>query len=108
MYGSAVCPALASTSPGGSTVKNHDDDSAGDGGRDGRLVTAVRGLYERFRQLAHEAAKFGVVGTIAFLTATIGTNLLHFRAGMGPLTSNVIATIAGTCVAFVEIGRAHV
>jgi putative flippase GtrA len=64
-------------------------------------VTIVRGLYERFRQLAHEVAKFGVVGTIAFLTATIGTNLLHFRAGMGPLTANVVATVAGTCVAFV-------
>ena len=63
-------------------------------------MTVVRGLYERFRQLVHEAAKFGVVGATAFLTATIGTNLLHFRAGMGPLTSNVIATIAGTCVAF--------
>jgi putative flippase GtrA len=63
-------------------------------------VTVVRGLYGRFRQLVHEAAKFGTVGAIAFLTATIGTNLLHFRAGMGPLTSNVIATIAGTCVSF--------
>jgi putative flippase GtrA len=63
-------------------------------------VTVVRGLYERFRQLVHEAAKFGTVGAIAFLTATVGTNLLHFRAGMGPLTSNVIATIAGTFVSF--------
>ena len=63
-------------------------------------MTVVRGLYGRFRQLVHEAAKFGTVGAIAFLTATIGTNLLHFRAGMGPLTSNVIATIAGTFVSF--------
>jgi putative flippase GtrA len=68
--------------------------------QDGRLVTVVRGLYERFRQLVHEAAKFGVVGATAFLVATIGTNLLHFRAGLGPLTSNVIATIVGTFVAF--------
>ena len=63
-------------------------------------MTVVRGLYERFRQLVHEAAKFGTVGVFAFLTATIGTNLLHFQAGLGPLTSNVIATIAGTFVAF--------
>jgi putative flippase GtrA len=63
-------------------------------------VTVVRRLYERFRQLVHEAAKFGAVGAIAFLTATIGTNLLHFRAGLDPLTSNVIATIAGTLVSF--------
>ena len=63
-------------------------------------MTVVRGLYERFRQLVHEVAKFGVVGAIAFVVATVGTNLLHFRAGLGPLTSNVFATIAGTCVAF--------
>ena len=63
-------------------------------------MTVVRGLYERFRQLVHEAAKFGTVGAVAFLTATIGTNLLHFRAGQGPLISNVIATIAGTFVSF--------
>ena len=63
-------------------------------------MTVVRRLYERFRQLVHEAAKFGTVGAVAFLTATIGTNLLHFRAGQGPLISNVIATIAGTFVAF--------
>jgi putative flippase GtrA len=63
-------------------------------------VTVVRGLYERFRQLVHEAAKFGVVGAIAFMVAVVGTNLLHFRAGLGPLTSNVIATVVGTCVSF--------
>jgi putative flippase GtrA len=65
------------------------------------LVTVIRGLYERFRQLVHELAKFGVVGAIAFLVAAVGTNLLHFRAGMGPLMSNVIATIAATFVAFI-------
>src|SRR5262245_16572034 len=69
--------------PEGGTVKDHDYDSAGDTRQDGRLVTVVRRLYERFRQLVHEAAKFGTVGAVAFLTATIGTNLLHFRAGMG-------------------------
>jgi putative flippase GtrA len=63
-------------------------------------VTAIRGLYERFRQLVHEAAKFGVVGATAFLATTVGTNLLHFQAGLGPLTSNVIATVAATCLAY--------
>jgi putative flippase GtrA len=72
----------------------------GDAPQDGHLVTAVCGLHEWFRQLVREAAKFGVVGAIAFLATTVGTNLLHFRAGLGPLTSNVIATFAATCVAF--------
>ena len=43
-------------------------------------MTVVRGLYERFRQLVHEAAKFGTVGAVAFLVATIGTNLLRARS----------------------------
>jgi putative flippase GtrA len=67
---------------------------------DGRLVTVVRGLYERFQRLIHEAAKFGVVGAIAFVVTTVGTNLLHFQAGLGPLTSNVIATIVATFVSY--------
>jgi putative flippase GtrA len=63
-------------------------------------VTVVRRLYDRFQRLIHEAAKFGVVGAIAFLVTTIGTNLLHFQVGMGPLTSNVIATLAATFVSY--------
>jgi putative flippase GtrA len=67
---------------------------------DGHLVTVVRGLYERFQRLIHEAAKFGVVGAIAFVVTTVGTNLLHFQAGLGPLTSNVIATVVATFVSY--------
>jgi putative flippase GtrA len=63
-------------------------------------VTVVRGLYERFQRLIHEAAKFGVVGAIAFVVTTVGTNLLHFQAGWGPLTSNVIATVVATFVSY--------
>jgi putative flippase GtrA len=63
-------------------------------------VSVVRGLYGRFQRLIHEAAKFGVVGAIAFVVTTVGTNLLHFQAGLGPLTSNVIATIVATFVSY--------
>jgi putative flippase GtrA len=63
-------------------------------------VTYARKLYERFRQLIHELAKFGVVGVIAFLVTEVGTNLLHFQAALGPLISNVIATVVATCVSF--------
>jgi hypothetical protein len=38
-------------------------------------------------QLVHELAKFGIIGVLAVLVADIGTNLLHFQAGMGPLTA---------------------
>jgi putative flippase GtrA len=63
-------------------------------------VTYARKLYERFQQLIHELAKFGVVGVIAFLVTEVGTNLLHFQASLGPLISNVIATVVATCVSF--------
>jgi putative flippase GtrA len=64
------------------------------------LVALVRALYGRFQRLIHEAAKFGVIGAIAFVVTTVGTNLLHFQVGLGPLTSNVIATIVATFVSY--------
>ena len=63
-------------------------------------MTVVRGLYQRFQHLIHEAAKFGVIGAIAFVVTTVGTNLLHFQVGLGPLTSNVIATVVATFVSY--------
>ena len=63
-------------------------------------MALVRALYGRFQRLIHEAAKFGVVGAIAFVVTTVGTNLLHFQVGLGPLTSNVIATIVATFVSY--------
>jgi putative flippase GtrA len=64
------------------------------------LVALVRALYGRFQRPIHEVAKFGVVGAIAFVVTTVGTNLLHFQTGLGPLTSNVIATIVATFVSY--------
>jgi putative flippase GtrA len=63
-------------------------------------VRLTRRLYERFRMLIHELAKFGIVGGIAFLVTEVGTNLLHFQAELGPITSNVIATVVATCVSY--------
>jgi putative flippase GtrA len=50
--------------------------------------------------LVHELAKFGVIGVLAVLVADIGTNVLDFQVGMGPLTSNVIATVVSTLVSY--------
>jgi putative flippase GtrA len=52
-------------------------------------------------QLACELTKFGIVGGLAVLIADIGTNVLHFQAGLGPLVSNVIATVVATAVSYV-------
>jgi putative flippase GtrA len=63
-------------------------------------VSLVSVLYGRFRLLASELGKFGVVGVLAFVVTDAGTNLLHFRAGQGPLTANVIATVVAMAVSY--------
>jgi len=63
-------------------------------------VDLLRDLYARFRVLIHEVAKFGLVGIIAFFITLGGANVLHYGAGLGPLTSVTIATAAATVFAF--------
>jgi putative flippase GtrA len=67
----------------------------------GRPVTVVRGLYERFRQLIHEAAKFGVVGVVGVIITNVGYAVLHNSFGTGPVTAATIATIVATAVSYV-------
>jgi len=57
-------------------------------------------LSGRSWQLVSEVAKFGIVGIVAFLIADIGSNVLHFQFGVGPLISNVIATTVATAVSY--------
>jgi putative flippase GtrA len=57
-------------------------------------------LYRRFALLIHEVAKFGVIGALAFVVTWAGTNVLHFSLGMGPLTSNAIATVVAATFAY--------
>jgi len=57
-------------------------------------------LYERFRMLIHEAAKFGVVGLAGFIVSLGGADVLHFDLGVGKYKAVVIATIAATVVTF--------
>jgi putative flippase GtrA len=63
-------------------------------------VSLVPALYARFRLLAYELGKFGAVGVLAFLVTDAGTNLLHFQAGQGPLTANVVATVVAMAVSY--------
>jgi putative flippase GtrA len=64
-------------------------------------VTLVRDLYERFRHLIHEAAKFGVVGIVGVFITNAVYDLLHSRYHVGPVTSTTVATIIATAVSFV-------
>jgi len=59
-------------------------------------VSFAHGLYERFRHLIHEMAKFGVIGLIGVVITDLAYNLLYYSVGLGPLTSVTIATIAAT------------
>lgn len=63
-------------------------------------MDSARRLYERFRQLIHEGAKFGIVGIIGVIITDGGTNLLRSSLHIGWLTANVIATIAATTFAY--------
>lgn len=60
----------------------------------------ARRLIGWIRRLVPELAKFGMIGAVAFVIADSGSNLLYFQAGLDPLTSNAIATVAGTAFAF--------
>jgi putative flippase GtrA len=70
-------------------------------GKDGRLVKFARTLYERFRQLIHEFAKFGVIGVLGLIITNGVYDVLHNHLGVGPVTSTTIATIVATAVAYV-------
>jgi putative flippase GtrA len=64
-------------------------------------VDSAKRLYERFRQLIHEGAKFGVVGIIGVIITDGGTNLLKSHTSMSWLVATTIATIAATAFAYV-------
>jgi putative flippase GtrA len=65
------------------------------------LVSYVRGLYERFRQLIHEGLKFAIVGMIGVIITDGGANLLRAHYHMGWLSATVISTLVATCFAYV-------
>jgi len=63
-------------------------------------VGSARRLYERFRQLIHEGAKFGIVGIIGVIITDGGTNLLKSTTSISWLKANVVATIVATTFAY--------
>jgi putative flippase GtrA len=64
-------------------------------------VGFARSLYERFRVLIHEAAKFGVVGAVGFAVSLGGADVLHFDLNFNKYTAVVIATVLATIVTFI-------
>lgn len=64
-------------------------------------MSRVRELYERFRLLIHEGAKFGIIGAIGVVVYNLVNGLLHFRLHAGPLTSATVAVVVTTITSYV-------
>jgi putative flippase GtrA len=63
-------------------------------------VDGAKRLYERFKVLIHEGAKFGIVGIIGVIITDGGTNVLRSSWNLGWLTANVLATVIATTFAY--------
>lgn len=64
------------------------------------LAKLPRRLWERFEHLVVELAKFGTVGSVAFVVDVVLSNVLRFGVGLGPLTSKAISVAVSATVAF--------
>ncbi len=64
-------------------------------------MSTVRRLYERFRLLIHEGAKFGVIGLIGVVVYNLVNSWMVVGLGLGPLTSATIAVIVTTITSYV-------
>ncbi|MGI9005849.1 MAG: GtrA family protein [Streptosporangiaceae bacterium] len=64
-------------------------------------MSRVRELYERFRLLIHEGAKFGTIGAIGVIVYNLVNGWLHFGLHAGPLTSATVAVVVTTMTSYV-------
>jgi putative flippase GtrA len=64
-------------------------------------VKLIRDVYDRFRVLIHEVAKFGIVGSLAFVLTIVLVNVFHSGAGLGEIAATTLANILATVFAFV-------
>ncbi|MDL4776096.1 MULTISPECIES: GtrA family protein [Thermomonosporaceae] len=63
-------------------------------------MSLVATLHRRFAHLVRELAKFGSVGAIAFVITLVLGNALNSGMGVGPLTSNGVATVVATTFSY--------
>ena len=64
-------------------------------------MSGVRKLYERFRLLIHEGAKFAIIGGTGVLIYNAVNGFLHFKVHTGPLTAATVAVIVTTIISYV-------
>ncbi|MGI5206802.1 GtrA family protein [Spirillospora sp. CA-108201] len=63
-------------------------------------MSLVARIHRRFSHLVRELAQFGSVGAIAFVITVGVGNGLHTGLGVGPLTSNGVATVVATTFSY--------
>ncbi|MDA8321814.1 MAG: GtrA family protein [Actinomycetota bacterium] len=61
-------------------------------------MSSARRLYERFRQLIHEGAKFGIIGIVGVVIYNLVDNAL---LSLGPLKAATVAVIVTTLISYV-------
>jgi putative flippase GtrA len=64
-------------------------------------VSRVRELYERFRLLIHEGAKFGIIGAIGVVVYNLVNGYLRFHLHTGALTAATVAVVVTTIVSYI-------
>jgi|SRR6266487_2118287 len=63
-------------------------------------VDSARRLYERFRVLIHEGAKFGIVGLIGIVVNNLISHWMHYGMGAGPTTAAFIGGAVTTAMSY--------
>jgi putative flippase GtrA len=64
-------------------------------------VGSVRRLYERFRLLIHELAKFGIIGLIGVFANNLLYHWLHFSHGLGSTSAAILSGAITTAMSYV-------
>jgi putative flippase GtrA len=66
------------------------------------LVVSLAGdLHRRFATLIAELTKFGLIGTLGLIIDIGGADLLHGKAGFGPLIAKAISASAASVISYV-------
>ena len=65
-----------------------------------QATRSLTGIYQRFRQLIHEGAKFGIVGVIGVIVVLGGSDAFRYELHLGKFTSVTIATVFATVATF--------
>lgn len=61
---------------------------------------SARLLYERFRQLIHEAAKFGIIGVIGVFVNIAVSDWMHYGVGVGATSAAIVGGAVTTVMSY--------